>query len=291
MENKIHKNLKFAGLIAKKSEEIRPVVEQICEILKAQGIELLLEEDGAEFFGLKPHTLAEILKKTNFLISLGGDGTLIGLARLLSDKNAFILGINAGTLGFLTDVQPSEFAKFLKEFLRGEYEIERPFLLEVILENGSGKIVRKTAFNDVVITRSHISSMAKIDAFLNRKYFNTYYGDGVIVSSAVGSTAYNMSANGSIVYPLCDVFCVTPICSHSLTQRPLILPKEYLVSFKNAGNSEVSVVIDGQDVFDMAEFHSVSVKISHAKANLIKRRNYDYFDVLKAKLRWGHGGC
>lgn len=291
MENKIHKNLKFAGLIAKKSEEIRPVVEQICEILKAQGIELLLEEDGAEFFGLKPHTLAEILKKTNFLISLGGDGTLIGLARLLSDKNAFILGINAGTLGFLTDVQPSEFAKFLKEFLRGEYEIERPFLLEVILENGSGKIVRKTAFNDVVITRSHISSMAKIDAFLNRKYFNTYYGDGVIVSSAVGSTAYNMSANGSIVYPLCDVFCVTPICSHSLTQRPLILPKEYLVSFKNAGNSEVSVVIDGQDVFDMAEFHSVSVKISHAKANLIKRRSYDYFGVLKTKLRWGHGGC
>ena len=291
MENKIHKNLKFAGLIAKKSEAIRPVVEQICEILKAQGIELLLEEDGAEFFGLKPHTLAEILKKTNFLISLGGDGTLIGLARLLSDKNAFILGINAGTLGFLTDVQPSEFAKFLKEFLRGEYEIERPFLLEVILENGSGKIVRKTAFNDVVITRSHISSMAKIDAFLNRKYFNTYYGDGVIVSSAVGSTAYNMSANGSIVYPLCDVFCVTPICSHSLTQRPLILPKEYLVSFKNAGSSEVSVVIDGQDVFDMAEFSSVSVKISHAKANLIKRRSYDYFDVLKAKLRWGHGGC
>ena len=211
MENKIHKNLKFAGLIAKKSEEIRPVVEQICEILKARGIELLLEKDGAEFFGLKSHTLAEILKKTNFLISLGGDGTLIGLARLLSDKNAFILGINAGTLGFLTDVQPSEFAKFLKEFLRGEYEIERPFLLEVILENGSGKIVRKTAFNDVVITRSHISSMAKIDAFLNRKYFNTYYGDGVIVSSAVGSTAYNMSANGSIVYPLCDVFCVTPI--------------------------------------------------------------------------------
>ena len=291
MENKIHQNLKFAGLIAKKSEEIRPVVEQICEILKAQGIELLLEEDGAEFFSLKPHTLAEILKKTNFLISLGGDGTLIGLARLLSDKNAFILGINAGTLGFLTDVQPSEFAKFLKEFLRGEYEIERPFLLEVILENGSGKIVRKSAFNDVVITRSHISSMAKINAFLNRKYFNTYYGDGVIVSSAVGSTAYNMSANGPIVYPLCDVFCVTPICSHSLTQRPLILPKEYLVSFKNAGSSEVGVVIDGQDVFDMAEFNSVSAKISHAKANLIKHKSYDYFDVLKAKLRWGHGGC
>ena len=121
MENKIHKNLKFAGLIAKKSEEIRPVVEQICEILKAQGIEPLMQQDSAEFFGFKPYMLAEILKKTNFLISLGGDGTLIGLARLLSDKNAFILGINAGTLGFLTDVQPSEFAKFLKEFLHGEY--------------------------------------------------------------------------------------------------------------------------------------------------------------------------
>ena len=117
----------------------------------------------------------EILKKTEILISLGGDGTLISIAGKVANQNAFIIGIHAGTLGFLTDILPDDFEKFLDEFLRGEYEIERPFMLEVLFEKNSGEIVRKLAFNDVVLNRNNIASMAKIDAYLNRKYFNTYF--------------------------------------------------------------------------------------------------------------------
>ncbi|MBQ7675019.1 MAG: NAD(+) kinase [Campylobacter sp.] len=285
--NKIHLNLNTIGLVAKKSEEIVPQIEKIAKILKKKNINLLVEKSSAEFFGLKGVEFKEILENTNVFISLGGDGTLISTARTLALKNAFILGVHAGTLGFLTDTKLDEFAKFMDDFLGGNYEIQKPIILDVVLENKNGKVIKKVAFNDVVITRSLTSSMAKIDAFLNRKYFNTYFGDGVLVSSPVGSTAYNMSSGGSIVYPLCDVFCLTPICSHSLSQRPLILPKDCMVSFKNSGGSEVSIVIDGQDAFDMSEFKSVSVGINKTRISLIRNAKADYFDILKEKLGWG----
>lgn len=285
--NKIHLNLKTIGLVAKKSVEVLPQIEKIAKVLKKKNINLVLEKESAEFFGLKGAEFKEILQTTNVFISLGGDGTLISTARTLALKNAFILGIHAGTLGFLTDTKLDKFDKFIDDFLGGNYEIQTPFILDVILENKTGKVIKKVAFNDVVITRNLSSSMAKIDAFLNRKYFNTYFGDGVLVSSPIGSTAYNMSAGGAIVYPLCDVFCLTPICSHSLTQRPLILPKDRMVSFKNSGNSQVSIVIDGQDAFDMNEFLSISVGINKTRVCLIRNQNADYFDILKDKLGWG----
>lgn len=290
MENKkIHINIKSIGIVAKKSEEVGLILEKIEKILAKNKISLLIEKESAEFFNKNGVSLAEILKQTEILISLGGDGTLISIARQVATKNAFILGIHAGTLGFLTDINPKDFEKFLGEFLNGEYEIERPYMLDVLLEKKDGKIVKKVAFNDVVLNRNNVASMAKIDAFLNRKYFNTYFGDGVIISSAVGSTAYNMSANGPIIYPLSDVFAITPICSHSLTQRPLILAKNYSVNFRT--NSDVSVIIDGQDIFDMGEISSVYVGINQTKSSLIRGKNHDYFDVLKEKLHWGHNPC
>lgn len=286
--NNLHKNIKYIGIIAKKSLQIGSSIDFIAEILKKHNIEILLERETAEFFGRKGYEFGEILSKTKIIITLGGDGTLISVARNLAKRDAFILGIHAGTLGFLTDILLEEFSSFMSEFLRGEYEIERPFMLEVFLEKRDGEVLRSSAFNDVVISRKNVSSMAKIEAFLNKKYFNTYYGDGVIISSASGSTAYNMSANGPIIYPLSDVFCVTPICSHSLTQRPLILPREYFLSFKNGSNSEICVIVDGQDIFDMDEFISVEVRMGGHRATLIRHKGRDYFEVLKEKLRWGH---
>lgn len=286
MQNfKLHDNVKSIGLIAKKSAEIGALIDKITKILKAKNIEILIEKNSADFFGKAGFGLNEILKKTEILISLGGDGTLISIAGKVANQNAFIIGIHAGTLGFLTDILPDDFEKFLDEFLRGEYEIERPFMLEVLFEKNSGEIVRKLAFNDVVLNRNNIASMAKIDAYLNRKYFNTYFGDGVIISSAVGSTAYNMSANGPIIYPLSDVFCITPICSHSLTQRPLIVPKEYFVNFKT--KSDVSAIVDGQDIFNMNEFKNIGVRVNKARSSLIRRVNHDYFGILREKLSWG----
>lgn len=146
--------------------------------------------------------------------------------------------------------------------------------------------MEKLAFNDIVLMRRKIDSTSNIEAFLNSKYFNSYFGDGVIISSAMGSTAYNMSAGGAIIYPLCDVFSLTPVCSHSLTQRPLILPKEFKVEFKSC--DDVVVLIDGQDRVDLKNYTSVEVGISDVRVNLIRHKDRDYFEILKQKLRWGH---
>ena len=293
MENLIalQKNLKFVGIIAKTEVEILPIIEEISKILRLGGIEILCEKTCAQYFGKTGFSIDEILSRTKVLISLGGDGTLIGVARSVLKKGAYIIGVNAGTLGFLTDIKNSEFNAFWREFMAGKFRLDKLPVLSVSLERKNGEKLEISAFNDMVITRSHISSMAKIDAFLDDTHFNTYYGDGVIISSPAGSTAYNMSANGAIIYPLCEVFAITPICSHSLTQRPLILPKRYKLGFKNSGNSELCVVIDGQNFYNMDEFKSVEVKISKHKSQIIRASSYDYFAVLKEKLRWGHAGC
>ena len=285
----MHESLKYIGIVAKNPKKALSLVEFFSKF----NIKLLFDKKTALNLGVKGHSLSEICDKTNLILSIGGDGTLIGTCRDLVNKGfdeIYVLGVYDGTLGFLTDIKFDELEGFFEEFLEGKFEVERPLMLEVTFKKQGTKDIKKVAFNDVVFTRSAVLSMSRVDAYLNDKYFNTYYGDGVIVSSPVGSTAYNMSANGPIIYPLSDAFCITPICSHSLTQRPVMLPKEYKLSFKNADSSNVSVVIDGQDSFDMSDFDEVFITIGNTHANLIRHLNRDYFEVLKDKLHWGHNG-
>ncbi|NLK66811.1 MAG: NAD(+) kinase [Campylobacteraceae bacterium] len=285
----VHKNLKTIGIVAKNPKNALGLVD----FFSKHGIEVMFGKRTASNLGIEGFSLDEICEKTNLIISLGGDGTLISTCRKIARKgykDVHVLGIYDGTLGFLTDIDLNELEQFFDEFLEGKYDVERPLMLEITLKKQGKKDINKIAFNDIVLTRSAVISMSKVDAYLNGKYFNTYYGDGVIVSSPVGSTAYNMSANGPIIYPLSKTFCITPICSHSLTQRPVVLPSEYKLSFKNMGSSNVSIVIDGQDSFDMSEFDEVFITIGSTHANLIRHLDRDYFDVLKEKLHWGHNG-
>lgn len=280
------KNLKFIGLVLKQNSDLSNEIKVIESILKKYNISLLIEKNSAQKYAIDGYELDEITKKTNLIISLGGDGTLISVCRNLALKDVYVLGIYAGTLGFLTDFKIDEFEQTIKDILNAKYEIQSSKMLEITFIKGK-KSIKKIAFNDVFLSRDCLSSVVKIDAYLNDKFFNTYLGDGVIVCSPAGSTAYNMSANGPIIYPLCDVFCVTPICSHSLTQRPLILPKQNILSFKSDKKYNIKAVIDGQEMYNMQEFDSINIRLNKAKANLIKNSNISYFDVLKEKLKWG----
>ena len=159
-------------------------------------------------------------------------------------------------------------------------------MLDVTLHKNDGKTEQKIAFNDAVIVSKNGGSMTHIEALLNEKYFNSYYGDGVIVATPAGTTAYNMSANGPIIYPLSEVFALTPICSHSLTQRPVVLTKNHTVKFRT--KSDAILVIDGQDRFDMSKISAVSMSLSDKKARLIRHIGRDYFQILKEKLHWGY---
>ncbi|RAZ25835.1 NAD(+) kinase [Campylobacter hyointestinalis] len=281
----IHKNLKTIGISTRNALEQKQAIKIIEKILNDYGIEIALESRAAKELGLIGYSFEELIKKAPLIISIGGDGNFIATCRKCANASTYVFGVHTGHLGFLTDVTLEDFKGFISEFLKGNYTIERPYMLEAKFKKDD-KITKKFAFNDVVLMRRKIDSTSHIEAFLNDKHFNSYYGDGVIVSSAIGSTAYNMSAGGAIIYPLCEVFSLTPVCSHSLTQRPLILPKEFKVEFKS--EDDVVVLIDGQDRSDLKNYSSVEIGISDVWVNLVRHKSRDYFGVLKQKLRWGH---
>ncbi|MDY6056373.1 MAG: NAD(+) kinase [Campylobacter lanienae] len=282
--SKIHKNLNTIAITTRDPIEQKDALLKIIKIIKSRSIDVIFESHVAQSISLEGYEFSELIKRAKVIVSLGGDGNFIATCRRAAQSEAYIYGVHTGHLGFLTDSTLDEFGEFLDQFLNGIYDIERPYMLRANF-NKNGIITTKLAFNDIVLMRKKIDTTSYIDAFLNSKHFNSYFGDGVIISSAMGSTAYNMSAGGPIIHPLCDAYSVTPICSHSLTQRPLVLPREFRLEFRS--NDDVVVLIDGQDRFDLIEFDSVDIGVSDIRVNLLRQKGRDYFGVLKEKLRWG----
>lgn len=259
--------------------------QEIEKAVLAHGMTLLVEEKSAMLLGCHGVSFERMCEESDFLISLGGDGTLISLCRRSFVYAKPVLGIHAGQLGFLTDIQTNEISTFIDDIFNGNYRIDTRMMLEVTLHVGP-KVERFVAFNDIVFSRSKISHMTTISAYVNGTLFNSYYGDGLIVSTPTGSTAYNLSAGGPVVYPLTEALILTPICPHSLTQRPLVLPVDFEVSFESS--DDTVIVVDGQETYKMNDVDLVSVKIATRGARLIHSVDRNYFDVLKKKLHWGN---
>lgn len=257
-------------------------------VLKNLGIKMLLQTHSAQALSRDDGLgLDEIFSQTKFVLSLGGDGNYIGACRRFVRYGACVFGVHTGHLGFLTDALLCECETSLKEIIAGEFVAQKTRLLEADFLGKDGKTQKnKLAFNDIAILRKNPTSTAHIDAFLDDFCFNSYYGDGVIVASAMGSTAYNLSAGGAILHPSVRAFSLTPICSHSFSQRPMILGDEHEIEFRS--NDDVIVMMDGQDHIDLAGFSGIKVRASKEQITLIHRKNRDYFRVLKEKLGWGH---
>jgi NAD+ kinase len=272
-----------AGFVLKPTADLKlkETYFQLKEIFESKNIEVSIDLVSAKLIGILGKDFHKMCEEADFLVALGGDGTLISLARRSYEYNKPILGINAGKLGFLTDIYPENVSEFLDRFLKGEYRIDERMVIEV-----EYKDTKLYAFNDVVITKDVISSMIEINVDTNESHLNRYYGDGLIISTPTGSTAYNLSAGGPVVYPLTEGFILTPICPHSLTQRSLILPSHFEIDLEVKDNM-AKLVIDGQEIFDM----DGKIKINKAKkpAKLIHRLERNYFEVLREKLNWGDG--
>lgn len=278
------KQLKTAGFILKPdSPEIKSEYTLLKGYFEKEGIEVLLEKNSAIMIDEKGITLDELCQKSDFLVSVGGDGTLISVVRRSFKYNLPVLGIHQGTLGFLTDIRLNEVEKFLKKMFEHKYRIDQRMMIKVSL--GEKNFV---AFNDIVISRKSISSMISIDAKIDGKPFNSYYGDGVIISTPTGSTAYNLSVGGPVVFPLTEAFIVTPVAPHSLTQRPLVLPADFEIEFTISDVQGAVVIVDGQDIYEIEKDNTVKIEISSNKAKLIHRCERNYFEVLNEKLRWGN---
>jgi NAD+ kinase len=285
-KNKKLNHIKCVGLVSKPNDSsLGSYYARIKSAFKKYDVEVVVEFESAKLLGTNGISFEQMCEKSDFLISLGGDGTLISLCRNSFKYEKPVLGIYAGALGFLTDIKCEEIESFVDKIFENEYRIDTRMMLEVSLHVGN-KTKKLVAFNDVVFSRTKLSGMATIDAYIDGDMINSYYGDGLIVSTPTGSTAYNVSAGGPVVYPLTKALILTPVCPHSLTQRPLVLPVNFEVDFKTSKNQTV-IIVDGQDTYDMSEFDKVSIKIASSGAKLIHRVDRNYFEVLKEKLHWG----
>ena len=223
--------------------------------------------------------------KLDLLIVLGGDGTLLGVARDINGKyDVPILGVNIGNLGFLSSIEIQDFSEALKKIKNGQYIIQNRILLECTMlnqdDNDKGK-----ALNDVVIARGTLSRMAKFEVFIDNKLYYRFKGDGLIVSTPTGSTGYSFSAGGPFIYPDVDVIILTPICPHTRGMQPIVLKSssEILIKAENY-NGEIYLTFDGQEAKQINDNTSIMIKKAKQIAKILLFDNYDYFNVLRQKI-------
>ncbi len=275
--------LNIAGVVLKPdSSHLKPNYNSIFDRLKRNNIDYILEQKSAKLVGKSGVEFDKLCSKCDFLLCVGGDGTLISTARKAYNYDIPILGINFGKLGFLIDLNEDEFEKFLQNMQKGNCRIDKRLMLKLSID---GK--EYYSFNDIVLCKKTMRGLVDIEATIDGKRFNHYRGDGVIVSTPTGSTAYNLSCGGPVVYPLGRGIVVTPISPHSLTQRPVVLPETFAIEFQSIGDEDIKILIDGQESLSLPKNCKITIGQASKKAQLIHRAEFNYFDILSQKLRWG----
>lgn len=223
-------------------------------------------------------------KDLDFIISLGGDGTLLGTAREIARYSVPIFGVNIGNLGFLTEVESSDFEYAIKCIEDGRYYIEDRMMLKCRI-SGRNKTNEFICLNDTVLSKGTLARMAKYEIYIDDKFYSSFTADGVIISTPTGSTAYSLSAGGPIMYPDLKLMSITPICPHSLGVRTMVIDgnSRVVVRIKKKYES-VFLTVDGQQSLEVKEDDNIEVSMSPYKCRLIKLEGYDYFDILRRKI-------
>ena len=226
--------------------------------------------------------------RVDLILVLGGDGTMIATARMIGDQEVPVLGVNYGGLGYLAEFRIEELYTALESILSGNYRLDRRVRLEVELKSGDAPPQFSRVLNDVVINKSALARIIQIDAYLNRQFVNSFRADGLIVSTPTGSTAYNLSAGGPVIFPSMNAVVITPICPFTLSNRPIVVPDDDEIELLlKTDNEEVALTLDGQVGFPLKVEDRVAIRKSRTTFNLIQPMNRNYFDVLRDKLRWG----
>lgn len=224
----------------------------------------------------------------DLIVVLGGDGTMISTARLIGSGDVLVLGINYGSLGYLTDFRIEEMFPAIEAIIAGDYEIDSRVMLEAELLRGDERKAAGRVLNDVVINKAALARIIEIDVHLNELFVNSFRADGLIVATPTGSTAYNLSAGGPIIYPSMNAVVMTPICPFTLTNRPIVIPDAAVVELMlKEENEGVFLTFDGQTGHRMKAGDRVVIRKSEAAFNLVQPSHRNYFDVLRDKLKWG----
>ncbi len=283
---------KSIGILTKpKFPEVKATLQAVVAWLRARNIVVILDTTSAGLLGeLGGVQKTQLASHAGMLLVLGGDGTMLNAARLAGERGIPILGVNMGGLGFLTEVQLENLYPSLERVFANEYVLDERLMLKAHVHRHGETVAQGVVLNDVVISKGTLARMIELKISIQGRFVTNLRGDGLIVSSPTGSTAYSLSAGGPIVNPAVHSLMLTPVCPHTLTHRPLIVP----------GNAEIDVTLtskddgamatmDGQVGVAISQGDTVEIKISEHQTRLIRFPETQYYEVLREKLKWGDG--
>jgi NAD+ kinase len=282
--------VKHIGIVAKRNRPAAlALARRLATWLRRRRHAVLLEAELATALGVRGGVgKHDMMRRADLVVVLGGDGTLLSVARHSGARRVPLVGVNMGGLGFLTDVRPEEVFQALDRVLAGHYHLERRSMLEAAVVRG-GKVLRRfQALNDVVINKGALARILDLQTSVDDVPLCTYKADGLILSTPTGSTAYSLSAGGAIVEPSVGVMLVSPICPHTLTQRPIVLPERSHVRVAvRSPDEDVVLTIDGQEGMKLATDDVVAVSAAKHRAHLVRSPTHSFSELLRTKLRWG----
>lgn len=282
--------MKKIGIIAKPHKlEIHNVLKGLIPWLEEKGFEIFLDRDSALPLGMPAsYQKSDIPSLVNLILVLGGDGTILSVARLVEGKNVPILGINLGGLGFLTEIPVKELYPKLEEVLRGDFQIDERILLNAHIHRQGELIAQYSSLNDVVINKAALARIINLEAYVDGQYVSTFQADGLIIATPTGSTAYSLAAEGPIVYPSMQALIINPICPHTLSNRPLVIPDTVKIEvILKTENQDVLVTLDGQVGFALRYNDVIEIRKTDKKIKFIRSLQRNYYEVLRKKLKWG----
>src|SRR5947209_1764028 len=281
--------IRTVGIIAKpKIAQAPEIVCGLIDWLDERGVKYRCDEETAAYAGLTEwYAREELSDGIDLMIVLGGDGTLLSAARVVGGRDIPLLAVNLGHLGFLTSITATELFPELERAFRDERRIGVRLMLDCELWRGDEPIARYSALNDVVITKSMLARMIDLDTHVDNHFVAAYKADGLIVSTPTGSTAYSLSAGGPVIFPSVAAFCITPICPHMLTNRPVIVPDTSIIKILNHAAEGTFLTIDGQVGEPLHPGDYVVCRSSPNAIQLIRPPKALFFDVLREKLKWG----
>jgi NAD+ kinase len=284
---------RHAALVGKyQAQGIRGVLEEIAHFLVRQGLEVSLEEQTAQNTGMLDYgalSPPQIGAKCDLAFVVGGDGTMLGIARQLARHGTPLVGINQGRLGFMTDVPVSQFAQILAPMIAGDYEEERRTMLEGGVWRDGHSIFEGFAMNDVVVSRGATASMVELKVDIGDEFIANLRSDGLIIASPTGSTAYSLSAGGPILHPGIAGWVLVPIAPHDLSNRPIVLPDTGEISIEIVAGREASVSFDMQSLASLMHGDRISVRRSAHQVRFLHPRGWSYYATLRRKLHWNAG--
>jgi NAD+ kinase len=283
--------MKTIGIISKPQQEsIRQIVPALLDWLKQRQIAALCDQETADCVGpLCPvHSREELAAGADMLLVLGGDGTLLAVGRAAGDRDVPILPVNLGSLGFLTSVKLDELYGVLEEVQAGQHRISERIQLDTEVLRGGQSLERNRALNDAVLSKATLARIIDMELSIDGRYVCSYRADGLIIATPTGSTAYSLSAGGPIVYPTVDAFLVTPICPHSLTNRPLVIPDSMTLELAfQASDNAAYLTLDGQVGVELQAGDRVVIRKAAKRLKLVRPLRKTYFEILRNKLKWG----